>query len=560
MNKIYKWCIMACAATTLSTSCSDFLEEDNKSGLTADTFYKTKSGAEALVNSCYTPLRFWYGQEYAISMTELGTDIFTRGNGCGQAELSDYNSSLQGSSTAITKEWERLYSALNTCNSAINRLPTSDLQANEKDIRLGEAHFLRALYLWHIVETWGGVYLTTDECKSPSGYVTRSSVEDFYKTINEDLKEAFSKLPETTTDYGRATKGAAEALMARVCLYTGDNEGALTHAKNVINNYGYELAGDYNELCDINTCNESKENIFVCVYDKNEIFGTSIEEGPDGNAIIWRKPGNNPVHLFWVMCYDQVLDKNGKKPVTRSIEYGRGFNRYMPTAYYLDLFNEKIDSRYDDIFQQAWICNNNNSSYIAKGDTAIVFTKYRMSQEEQDKHNYIVIDRDKVYNADGSIKNRVQNVTFKKFLDPTRESVNYTGSKRHGVILRLAEMYLIAAEAELNMNHKKEGTEYINQIRRRAGKEGHKAEMEISQDELTLDFILDERARELGGEQQRWYDLKRTGKLLERVQKYNPDAKANIKDYHILRPIPQTQLDAVINKEEFKQNTGYSGN
>ena len=493
-------------------------------------------------------------------MTELGTDIFTRGNGCGQAELSDYNSSLQGSSTAITKEWERLYSALNTCNSAINRLPTSDLQANEKDIRLGEAHFLRALYLWHIVETWGGVYLTTDECKSPSGYVTRSSVEDFYKTINEDLKEAFSKLPETTTDYGRATKGAAEALMARVCLYTGDNEGALTHAKNVINNYGYELAGDYKELCDINTCNESKENIFVCVYDKNEIFGTSIEEGPDGNAIIWRKPGNNPVHLFWVMCYDQVLDKNGKKPVTRSIEYGRGFNRYMPTAYYLDLFNEKIDSRYDDIFQQAWICNNNNSSYIAKGDTAIVFTKYSMSQEEQDKHNYIVIDRDKVYNADGSIKNRVQNVTFKKFLDPTRESVNYTGSKRHGVILRLAEMYLIAAEAELNMNHKKEGTEYINQIRRRAGKEGHKTEMEISQDELTLDFILDERARELGGEQQRWYDLKRTGKLLERVQKYNPDAKANIKDYHILRPIPQTQLDAVINKEEFKQNTGYSGN
>lgn len=551
---------MACAATTLSTSCSDFLEEDNKSGLTADTFYKTKSGAEALVNSCYTPLRFWYGQEYAISMTELGTDIFTRGNGCGQAELSDYNSSLQGSSTAITKEWERLYSALNTCNSAINRLPTSDLQANEKDIRLGEAHFLRALYLWHIVETWGGVYLTTDECKSPSGYVKRSSVEDFYKTINEDLKEAFSKLPETTTDYGRATKGAAEALMARVCLYTGDNEGALTHAKNVINNYGYELAGDYNELCDINTCNESKENIFVCVYDKNEIFGTSIEQGPDGNAIIWRKPGNNPVHLFWVMCYDQVLDKNGKKPVTRSIEYGRGFNRYMPTAYYLDLFNEKIDSRYDDIFQQAWICNNNNSSYIAKGDTAIVFIKYSMSQEEQDKHNYIVIDRDKVYNADGSIKNRVQNVTFKKFLDPTRESVNYTGSKRHGVILRLAEMYLIAAEAELNMNHKKEGTEYINQIRRRAGKEGHKTEMEISQDELTLDFILDERARELGGEQQRWYDLKRTGKLLERVQKYNPDAKANIKDYHILRPIPQTQLDAVINKEEFKQNIGYSGN
>lgn len=557
MNNIYKWCVIACAATTLTTSCNDFLEEDNRNGLTEDTFYKTTSGAEALVNSCYTPLRFWYGQEYAISMTEIGTDIFTRGNGCGQPELSDYNSSLQGSGRALTKEWERLYSALNSCNSAIERLPESDLNSADKETHLGEVHFLRALYLWHIVETWGGVYLTEKECKSPSGMVYRSSVEDFYKTINSDLKLAMEKLPAKATEYGRATKGAAEALAARVCLYNNDNAGALEHAKNVITNYGFELASDYNELCDINTCNDSKENIFVCVYDKNEIYGTSIEEGPDGKAIIWRTPGNNPVHLFWVMCYDQVLDKNGKKPVTRSIEYGRGFNRYMPTVFYLDLFNEKIDSRYDDIFQKAWICNNTNSSYINKGDTAIVFTKYSMSEEEQAKHNYIVIDRDKVYNADGSVKNRTQNVTFKKFLDPTRESVNYTGSKRHGVILRLAEMYLIAAEAELNLNNKQEGAKYINVVRRRAAVKGHESEMEIAPDQLTLDFILDERARELGGEQQRWFDLKRTGKLIERVKKYNPDAKENIKDYHTLRPIPQTQLDAVINKQDFSQNAGY---
>ncbi len=82
--------------------------------------------------------------------------------------------------------------------------------------------------------------------------------------------------------------------------------------------------------------------------------------------------------------------------------------------------------------------------------------------------------------------------------------------------------------------------------------------MEIKPEQLTLDFILDERARELGGEQQRWFDLKRTGKLLERVKAYNPDAKVNIKEHHLLRPIPQTQLDAIINKEEFGQNAGYN--
>ena len=208
MNKLYKWCLLSCMAATLS-SCNDFLTEENPSGLTADTFYKTESGAEALINSCYTPLRFWYGQEYATSMTELGTDIFTRGNGCAEAELSDYNSSLQGSSNAITKEWERLYSALNTCNTALNRLPGSELSASVKDIRMGEAYFLRALYLWHIVETWGGVYLTTEECTEPSGYVYRSSEEDFYTQIIADLKEAMAKLPVSTSDQrcGRSVSG-----------------------------------------------------------------------------------------------------------------------------------------------------------------------------------------------------------------------------------------------------------------------------------------------------------------------------------------------------------------
>src|SRR5699024_9455395 len=354
-----------------------------------------------------------------------------------------------------------------------------------------------------------------------------------------------------TSDYGRATKGAAEAFLARVYLYNKNYEEALKYARNVINNYDYSLSEDYSDLCDIYKCNDVKENVFVCMYTKSEIFGTSIEEGPDGNPIIWRTPGNNPSHLLWVMCYDQVLDKDGKKPVTRSIEYGRSFNRYMPTLYYLNLFDEKMDARYDDVFQQAWICNNTNSTYISPGDTAIFFTKYSVSDAEEAKHDYITIDKDFVYNADGSVKNRVQNVTFKKFLDPSRESVNYTGSVRHGVVIRLAELYLIAAEAELFLNDNASGTSYINEVRRRAAIPGKEAAMKIKPEQLTLDFILDERARELGGEQQRWFDLKRTGKLLERVKAYNPDAKVNIKEHHLLRPIPQTQLDASINKDEF---------
>jgi hypothetical protein len=86
---------------------------------------------------------------------------------------------------------------------------------------------------------------------------------------------------------------------------------------------------------------------------------------------------------------------------------------------------------------------------------------------------------------------------------------------------------------------------------------GHVAEMQILPAQVTLDFILDERARELAGEQLRWFDLKRTNKLVERIKALNPDGAQFIQSFHVLRPIPQSQIDAVANKGEFTQNPGY---
>lgn len=82
--------------------------------------------------------------------------------------------------------------------------------------------------------------------------------------------------------------------------------------------------------------------------------------------------------------------------------------------------------------------------------------------------------------------------------------------------------------------------------------------MEITADKVDIDFILDERGRELSSEFTRFYDLKRTGKLVERVKLHNPDAAPNIQDYHQYRPIPTSVLDALTNKDAFKQNEGYN--
>jgi hypothetical protein len=156
--------------------------------------------------------------------------------------------------------------------------------------------------------------------------------------------------------------------------------------------------------------------------------------------------------------------------------------------------------------------------------------------------------------------------SLSKYRDPGRSSINAGDGVRDFVVYRLAETYLLAAEALIMSNKADEALPYVNAVRRRAARTGatqaitdaNKKAMEVTAADLNIDFILDERARELSGEYMRWFDLKRTGKLLERVKKYNSDAAPNIQEYHLLRPIPQTQIDRTEGgATAFPQNPGY---
>ena len=114
------------------------------------------------------------------------------------------------------------------------------------------------------------------------------------------------------------------------------------------------------------------------------------------------------------------------------------------------------------------------------------------------------------------------------------------------------------AEAQLLQGKTKEATESVNIVRRRAAFSGKVAAMEITQAKMNMEMIFEERGRELAGEQIRWMDLKRWGNLVERVQKYNPQAAPNVKAIHLLRPIPQTQIDRTEGgTTAFPQNPGY---
>ena len=144
---------------------------------------------------------------------------------------------------------------------------------------------------------------------------------------------------------------------------------------------------------------------------------------------------------------------------------------------------------------------------------------------------------------------------IKKFSDPDAP-FNTTASRRDIFLARLAETYLIRAEAYIKMGAKQtEAKNDINVVRTRAGA------ATINESEATIDYILDERAREFAGEYNRWYDLKRTGKLVQYVSAYNPDvpSEANMKgsdgQYKVLRPIPQDAIG--LNSATVVQNPGY---
>ena len=151
-------------AFLLLASCEDFLKEENRTSLTADPFFTTQSGYESLINSCYTPLRLWYGREDAYGMTETGTDLFTKAAGNTNTTLNDYDPiAFNGTNTPLTNHWKYLYRGINSCNAAINRAKNAAISADLKKQRVAEARFLRAFYYWHIVETWGATHFTTEE-------------------------------------------------------------------------------------------------------------------------------------------------------------------------------------------------------------------------------------------------------------------------------------------------------------------------------------------------------------------------------------------------------------
>lgn len=554
------------AILLLATACNKKLEEYNPGGLTADVVFNTPAGFEAGVSAVYSYNRHLWGKEAGYHLYEASSDLWMSGVDDPNTELTQFTTGLNSNNAVITANWQRLYSVINLCNALINRVPQSGLADNLKNIREGELRMLRAWYYYTIVETWGGVHFTLDETKGIVNTANRKPVDTFYKQIITDLRWAAASLPNTTTDNGRVTKPAAEAFLSKIFLYTKNYDSSYYYANRVMTLYGLQLQSSYAALWNMNN-QINKEIIWAVNYSTN--LSLNDFQGPAG-AIVY--PGGHPRgahngHLMFIQKYDV------RPGMARDIPLGRPFSRYMPTRFLIDLYDETKDARYAASFQDTWFSNKTTSTTyertlttgakqnftINPGDTAHWIPKRTVvTNEFRDSRKYEIFDRSNVYNTNGTPKNTSNFISLKKYLDPTRPTVPEQQSARDAVIFRLADIILTAAEAKLKLNDNVEAANLINKVRSRAVIPGLPPNsLDIAPADVTIDFLLDERARELAGEQWRWFDLKRTGKLVERVGLYNPQAAPNIKDFHTIRPIPQTQIDAVANKNEFTQNPGY---
>ena len=590
--------VLLCFCVLFGTAaCS--LDEFNPHGSTIDKVASTPEGYNKIINACYFDLqRSFYGREF-LNVTEAGTDIWTS---CyNSSSYQNYFKYAAGAAMPIDMAkdwWNGSYDAINNCNIAIDRLnQVQGLSEDDKNAKVAEAHFLRALHYYHLVEQFGPCVLNVHETTTPETNAYRTNpLEVYTKVIIPDLEFAAQYLPKVraVSDYGRPVKKSALGFLAKACLQTkeygsGDYIAeALSTAKKLIDDvtaggatYDAHLYSNFAYNFDVARNKYSDEALYAVAYSQSY-----------GSTNVYSH--NNDYQKF--VCSPIVIAAIEKK--NHELEVGRWSDgTFMPTRYLLDLFvmpDGKLDPRYALSFQTFWTSNVKytwtaddlkrfdrspmvtNATVISVGDSAIRFCRseeadYASNVSGKLSKKYIWVDMNDVYSSNNSVLmtyNRVniepgtvENPFYKIYPSLTKYNNGSLVSPKTGkytsdataVAMRMGEIYLIAAEAEFYLNGATQASaDYINVLRDRV-----KCNRASSSD-ISIQFILDERARELCGEYSRWYDLKRTGKLTHTyLNEKNPDVGQYFLDgVHDNRPIPQGQIDAISNPSGF-QNPGY---
>ena len=522
------------------TSCEYSLDEIPKSTASPENYYKTEDHLNAAVVGVYNALQ--RTGAYAQKQHFITTDIVRTASWNTQGGIGTYTFSADNSQV-ILPIWVDHYRGINEANAAINNIPNADVDEDLKQRLIAEATFIRVLFYFNLIRYFGDVpYITQNTTSLDELLVQRDPVDKIYQNLITDLEFCIEHLnPKGDSEPGRATVGSAKSVLSKVYLTRGsmakrdgtssgmdDFTKAAQYAKEVIDAAEYQLEDYYPDVFII----ENKNNDEI-------VFDVQFKAGGinEGNFI------------------GMHMGLQGPK------EKGGSWGNINATDFYHTMFEDS------DMVRMEW----NTPHVRVKGDGTLKTDYSEMHWE--------------VWKIGKFRRYPVRNPNF-----------NFDDHEVHWPVFRYAEVLLVYAEAlnEINSGPTQEIFDVLNQLRARARNVNGDGTMEYLHEdilprELTYDtsilpdisvvdypdyaslqqYIMDERARELGGETKRWFDLVRWGKLVENIQyldQHIPPGRTskeskdwsitagNVQPHHMLFPIPQSEINANPN---LTQNPGY---
>jgi hypothetical protein len=539
--------IKVALATILVAGCSkDTLVEDPPNILAAQTIFKNLDGFEAGLNGLYNIARHGRWQSEKIENALNGVDNMTS-NFRRSDIFWNWTTSNSPADGDLLETFQWLYEVINASNTIIyyaddakvNWSGGSDTPENNKIRVIAEARALRAWAYRRLAYSWGDVPLTLKMESSVKTDWERAPVAEVRKQAIADYKFAQQYVPTEGSLSGRITKGAVQTLLAEMYLTVNKPDSALYWADQAISNPAYKLVtarygvkktdptgspfGDMFKEGNQNRSQGNTEALWVFQFTLNSAIdgqGNEMSRAVVGRYGEW-KIGGKAVFAY---TYERG---------------GRGKAYFGPTKWWVDSYEKQDDRAQNYILRKYFIINDAaaNAPYPADqlpsgykyGDTVKCIWTTPLSASYNSKTDF-------PYSRKG------------EGTDPANMQADFSWSDQ--VYIRLADTYLLKAEAQFKLGNSAGAATTINVIRARS-----KATPIIAAN-VTMDFILDERSRELFIEEERRGTLLRTHKWFQRTQLYNKYGGEKISLRDTLFPIPQDVIDANLTKT-MPQNPGW---
>ncbi len=539
--------IIVALAFTLAAGCSkDVLEENPPNILAGQTIFKDPAGFNAAINGLYNIARHgrWQSEkiENALNGVDNMTSIYRRSD-----IFWTWGTANSPSDGDLLQTYQWLYEVINASNTIIdyskgeniNWVGGSGTPEDNKNKVIAEARALRAWAYRRLAYSWGDVPLSlTLETKAKTDW-ERTPVLQVRKQAIKDYLFAQQYIPTEGTLSGRITKGAVQTLLAEMYLTINKPDSALYWCDQVINNTAYKLVtarygvkktdamgspfGDMFKEGNQNRENGNSEALWVFQFTLNSAIDAQ------GNEMSRATVGNY-----------NLITIGGKRPLQYTLERGgRGKAYFGPSKWLIDSYEPKDDRAQNYILRKYYILSDAavNAPYPAD----ILPAGYKYGDTIKLKWATPI---SAAFNSQPDWPHSRKG----EGADPGNMQADFAPTDQ--IYIRLADTYLLKAEAQLKLGQAANAATTINVVRARS-----KATA-ITPAQVTMDFILDERSRELFLEEERRGTLLRTQKWFTRTQLYNKYGGEKIALRDTLFPIPQDVIDANLTKP-FPQNPGW---